>query len=143
MSSFFAKSNNYKDYFLSDNNGQSIPLASLILVPCVTLFLAYSTLVSKSDKNKENVTDNLDPINTDEDEDKDNDNDNDEDEDKDDTNNDDTNDSITNNNKKSPITITQGGKQRQNKKSKTTKKKSKKSKTIKKKNKKSKTIKKK
>ena len=137
MSSFFAKTNNYKDYFLSDNNGQSIPLASLILVPCVTLFLAYSTLVSKSDKNKENVTDNLDPINADED-DNDNDNDN-----ETDTNVDDTNDSITNNNndKKSPITITQGGKR--NKKSKTTKKKSKKSKTIKKKSKKSKTIKKK
>ena len=141
MSSFFAKTNNYKDYFLSDNNGQSIPLASLILVPCVTLFLAYSTLVSKSDKNKENVTDNLDPINTDEDEDEDKDND--EDKDKDDTNDDDTNDSIINNDKKSPITITQGGKQRQNKKSKTIKKKTKKSKTIKKKNRKSKTIKKK
>ena len=141
MSSFFAKTNNYKDYFLSDNNGQSIPLASLILVPCVTLFLAYSTLVSKSDKNKENVTDNLDPINTDEDKDKDKDNDEDEDEDKDDTNDDDTNDSIINNDKKSPITITQGGKR--NRKSKTIKKKSKKSKTIKKKNRKSKTIKKK
>lgn len=140
MSSFFAKSNNYKDYFLSDNNGQSVPIASLILVPCVTLFLAYSTLVSKSDKNKENVTDNLDPINADED---DNDNDNDNDNETD-TNVDDTNNSITNNNnndKKSPITITQGGKR--NRKSKTTKKKSKKSKTIKNKNKKSKTTKKK
>ena len=58
-----------------------------------------------------------------------------------DTNDDDTNDSIINNDKKSPITITQGGKR--NRKSKTIKKKSKKSKTIKKKNRKSKTIKKK
>lgn len=60
----FKSTNNYKDYFFNTNDGQSLPLMSLILVPIVTLFLSYSTLISQSDKNKNSVTDNLESINT-------------------------------------------------------------------------------
>jgi hypothetical protein len=35
---------------------------SLILIPSITLFLAYSTLVSSSEKNKDNVTKDLSSI---------------------------------------------------------------------------------
>lgn len=61
----FKSTNNYKDYFFHNNNGQSLPLMSLILVPAVTLFLSYTTLISKSEKNKKSVTDNLESLNND------------------------------------------------------------------------------
>ena len=63
----FKSTNNYKDYFFHNNNGQSLPLMSLILVPAVTLFLSYTTLISKSEKNKKSVTDNLESLNNDND----------------------------------------------------------------------------
>jgi len=58
----FKSTNNYKDYFFNTNDGQTLPLMSLILIPSITLFLAYSTLVSSSDKNKDNVTKDLNSI---------------------------------------------------------------------------------
>ena len=61
----FKSTNNYKDYFFHNNDGQSLPLMSLILVPAVTLFLSYTTLISKSEKNKKSVTDNLESLNND------------------------------------------------------------------------------
>ena len=61
----FKSTNNYKDYFFHNNDGQSLPLMSLILVPALTLFLSYSTLISKSEKNKKSITDNLESLNND------------------------------------------------------------------------------
>lgn len=58
----FKSTNNYKDYFFNTNDGQTLPLMSLILIPSITLFLAYSTLVSSSEKNKDNVTKDLNSI---------------------------------------------------------------------------------
>ena len=58
----FKSTNNYKDYFFNTNDGQTLPLMSLILIPSITLFLAYSTLVSSSEKNKDNVTKDLSSI---------------------------------------------------------------------------------
>lgn len=58
----FKSNNNYKDYFFNTNDGQTLPLMSLILIPSITLFLAYSTLVSSSEKNKDNVTKDLSSI---------------------------------------------------------------------------------
>tara|TARA_B100000900_G_scaffold132342_1_gene112026 strand:- start:4167 stop:4478 length:312 start_codon:yes stop_codon:yes gene_type:complete len=61
----FKSTNNYKDYFFNTNDGQTLPLMSLILIPSITLFLAYSTLVSSSEKNKDNVTKDLNSIKND------------------------------------------------------------------------------
>jgi len=44
MPNTFNPTNNYKDYFFSDNSGVSIPILSYIFVPVVTLFLAFSIL---------------------------------------------------------------------------------------------------
>lgn len=63
----FKSTNNYKDYFFNTNEGQSLPLMSLILIPFITLFLSYSTLVSSSEKNKDNVTKKLESVDDDSD----------------------------------------------------------------------------
>ena len=50
MSNTFNPTNNYKDYFFSDNTGVSIPILSYIFVPVVTLFLAFSILPKPKDE---------------------------------------------------------------------------------------------
>lgn len=49
MSNTFNPTNNYKDYFFSDNTGVSIPILSYIFVPVVTLFLAFSIIPKKKE----------------------------------------------------------------------------------------------
>jgi len=50
MSNTFNPTNNYKDFFFSDNTGTSIPVLSYIFVPVVTLFLAFSIMPKKKEE---------------------------------------------------------------------------------------------
>lgn len=50
MSNSFNPTNNYKDFFFSDNTGTSIPVLSYIFVPIVTLFLAFSIMPKKKEE---------------------------------------------------------------------------------------------
>lgn len=50
MSNTFNPTNNYKDYFFSDNTGVSVPILSFVFVPVVTLFLAFSIMPKQKEE---------------------------------------------------------------------------------------------